>query len=65
MFSLKFDLLFPSIRAAKQAARNLNAPRHQALQALDPREVHRRREELRAAREAVKAQLHARRYHVF
>lgn len=53
MFSLKLDVLFPDIRAARELARRLN-DRHGAAarRAVDPREIRRIREELREARDA-------------
>lgn len=56
MFSLKFDLLFPSLEAAKDAARKLNAMLNSPRPHADPREYRRMLEELRMAREKVRAQ---------
>lgn len=56
MFSLKFDLLFPSFGAAKDAAKKLNALFKPQPRAHDPREYQRVLDELRAAREHVAAQ---------
>lgn len=56
MFSLKFDLLFPSFEAAKDAARKLNSAFKPARPHADPQELRRMIEELRDARERVKAQ---------
>jgi hypothetical protein len=66
MFSLKYDLLFPSIASAKELARKLR-PRHKPPRSSppDPRELKRIRDELRLAREQMKAQATAHRYHVF
>ena len=57
MFSLKSDLLFPSIAAAKELARKLNRVASQARNPTDPRELRRIREELRQARERQMALL--------
>lgn len=51
MFSLKSDLLFPSIAVAKELARKLNRVVSPARNPTDPRELRRIREELREARE--------------
>ncbi len=56
MFSLKFDLLFPSFEAAKGAARKLNAVLKPPRPHADPRELRRMLAELREARERVRAQ---------
>lgn len=56
MFSLKFDLLFPSFAAAKDAAQKLNAVLKPARPHADPRESRRMLAELREARERVRAQ---------
>lgn len=61
MFSLRFDLLFPTILAAKKAAKDLNADSLPA----DPRAVFRQREELRLAREKLREDVLRRRYHIF
>jgi hypothetical protein len=53
MFSLKFDLLFPTIQAAKRLARSLNEP---PISHADPREFKRMQVELRLAREKIKAE---------
>ena len=53
MFPLKLDLLFPTITAAKDLARKLNA-RHPPLR--DPREIQRIRAELQAARDRLSLQ---------
>lgn len=63
MFSIKFDPLFPDMKAAKALARILNADRP-ARADFDPRELARIKDELRAAREHVKAQAMLHRYHV-
>jgi len=64
MFSLKLDYFFPDLQAVKELARKLNASR-QPRPYSDPREVKRLQDELRAAREQVKAQAIQHRYHVF
>lgn len=52
MFSLKLDLLFPTIQAAKRLARSLNEPRRPHA---DPRELKRMQDELRLAQDKIKA----------
>lgn len=54
MFSLKFDLLFPSIDMAKAAARKLNANWKRTGKSADPRELKRMQDELRLARERMR-----------
>ena len=49
MFSLKFDLLFPSIEMAKAAARKLNSGMKRKDVPIEPREIYRMQQELRAA----------------
>lgn len=61
MFSLKFDLLFPSIDLAKATAKKLNTALRRPPPPCDPRELQRMRDELRVARESVRAQVTARR----
>ena len=56
MFSLKFDLLFPSFDAAKDAAKKLNALFKPQILSHDPREYKRMTDELKSARERVAAQ---------
>ncbi len=52
MFSLKFDLLFPSLEIAKATAKKLNAGlRRNPRPDIDPRELKRIKDELRLARE--------------
>jgi hypothetical protein len=51
MFSLKLNLLFASWKDAKIIAGKFNRPRHSDM---DPRELHRMRCELLAAREHAK-----------
>lgn len=64
MFTLKFDLLFPTIASAKDVARKLNARRiARRKPPPDPRELKRMLDELRLGREKQEAL--ARRYHVF
>ena len=56
MFSLKLDVLFPSIHAAKELAHKMNLRRHSPhIESLDPREYWRIRSELNDARERAKA----------
>ena len=56
MFSLKFDLLFPSLDMAKATAKKLNAVWKRPTPDVDPRELKRMKDELRLARETVRAQ---------
>jgi hypothetical protein len=51
MFSLKLNLLFASWKDVKIIAGKLNSPRHSDI---DPRELHKMRRELHAAREHAK-----------
>lgn len=54
MFSLKLDLLFPTVTAAKEIARKLNERRRNfAAEPHDPRELQRINAELRAARDRL------------
>lgn len=66
MFSLKFDLLFPTLATAKELARSL-APRRKpgSVEHRDPREIQRIRTELRPALEAQRSRGLEPRYHVF
>lgn len=59
MFSLKFDLLFPSLDLAKATAKYLNRPFVRRGLPADPRELQRMQDELRLAREHVRAQVTA------
>ncbi len=59
MFSLKLDLLFPSIGIAKATARKLNTAFKRQDLPCEPRELKRMQDELRLAREKVRAQLTA------
>lgn len=45
MFSLKFDLLFPTIVIAKAAARKLNTRLKRSDTLIEPRELHRIQQE--------------------
>jgi hypothetical protein len=56
MFSLKFDLLFPSIDAARAAARMLNHRLATPRPPADPRQHWQMLDELRLHREKVKLQ---------
>ena len=56
MFSLKFDLLFPSIDLAKATAKKLNGALKRPPSDIDPREFKRMQDELRLAREKVRRQ---------
>jgi hypothetical protein len=57
MFSLKFDLLFPSLDRVKATAKRLNRPFQRPDMPVDPRELKRMQDELRLAREHVRAQM--------
>jgi hypothetical protein len=57
MFSLKFDLLFPSLDMAKAMAKRLNQPFKRPDIPIEPRELKRMHDELRLAREQVRAQV--------
>ena len=59
MFSLKFDLLFPSLDMAKATAKKLNTALKRQDLPCEPRELQRIHDELRLAREKVRAQLTA------
>jgi hypothetical protein len=59
MFSLKFDLLFPSLDMAKATAKKLNMALKRPDSPCEPRELHRMQQELRQAREKVRAQVTA------
>ena len=56
MFSLKFDLLFPSFGAAKDAAKKLNALFSPRPRPAGPRDYKRMTDELKSAHERVSAQ---------
>lgn len=56
MFSLKFDLLFPSLDAAKETAKRLNAAITGPHLPADPRELKRLRDEAGRARDKVRLQ---------
>jgi hypothetical protein len=57
MFSLKFDLLFPGIDLAKSTARLLNRSFKRRDLPIEPRELKRMQDELRLARDHVRAQV--------
>jgi hypothetical protein len=59
MFSLKFDLLFPTIGMAKAAARKLNAGLKRPDTPIEPRELYRMQQELRAAQDRIRYQVTA------
>jgi hypothetical protein len=59
MFSLKFDLLFPTIGMAKAAARKLNTHLKRQDTPIEPRELYRMQQELRAAQERIRHQVTA------
>ena len=61
MFSLKFDLLFPSLESARQMAKSLNGLLKGPAPPTDPREHKRMLDELRLARYKAQAQAVARR----
>ena len=60
MFSLKFDLPFPSLDQAKAVAKKLNLPFKRPAPPADPREMKRMQDELRLARDKVRMQVTAR-----
>ena len=57
MFSLKFDLLFPTIGMAKAAARKLNTGLKRPDTPIEPRELYRMQQELREAHERIRYQV--------
>jgi hypothetical protein len=57
MFSLKLDLLFPSLELAKAAAKKLNSGRRRKDLPVEPRELKRMQDELRLARDRVRLQV--------
>ena len=57
LFPLKFDLLFPSLDMAKATAKKLNTALKRPEMSCEPREHKRMQDELRLARERVRAQL--------
>ena len=59
MFTLKFDLLFPSLDMAKATAKKLNIALKRQDLPLEPRELQRMQDELRLAREKVRTQVAA------
>ena len=59
MFSLKFDLFFPTIGMAKAAARKLNAGLTRQDTPIEPRELYRMQQELREAQERIRYQVTA------
>jgi hypothetical protein len=59
MFSLKFDLLFPTIGMAKAAARKLNSGITRKDLPVEPRELYRMQQELRDAQERIRYQVTA------
>lgn len=59
MFSLKFDLLFPSIDLAKTTAKRLNTALKRPDIPCEPRELKRMQDELRQARDKVRDQVTA------
>ncbi len=66
MFSLKFDLLFPTIASARELARAFPFKRRShPVEQRDPREIQRIRTELRSALEAQRSKGLEPRYHVF
>ena len=60
MFPLKFDLLFPSLSAAKETAKKLNFSIRRPARPADPREFKRMQDELRLAQDKVRMQVIAR-----
>jgi hypothetical protein len=63
MFTLKFDFLFPDLKAFKDLAKRLNRETPPRAD-FDPRQLQLMQDELRAARESVKVQAILHRYHV-
>ena len=59
MFSLRIDLLFPSLERAKAAARKLNRGLARRETPIEPRELHRMQQELREAQERIRYQVTA------
>jgi hypothetical protein len=59
MFSLKIDLLFPSLELAKAAARKLNRGFARRDTPIEPRELYRMQQELGAAQERIRYQVTA------
>ena len=59
MFSLKLDLLFPTIGMAKAAARKINTHLKRPDTPIEPRELYRRQQELRAAQDRIRYQVTA------
>ncbi|MCX7351310.1 MAG: hypothetical protein NTZ54_17945, partial [Alphaproteobacteria bacterium] len=57
MFSLKFDLLFPTIGMAKAVARKLNTGLKRPDTPMEPRELYRMQQELREAHERIRYQV--------
>jgi hypothetical protein len=57
MFSLKLDLLFPSLELAKAAAKKLNSGFRRHDLPVEPRELKRMQDELRLARDRVRLQV--------
>lgn len=59
MFSLRIDLLFPSLERAKAAARKLNQGLARRETPIEPRELYRMQQELREAQERIRYQVTA------
>ena len=59
MFSLKIDLLFPSMELAKAAAKKLNRGLARRDTPIEPRELYRMQQELREAQERIRYQVTA------
>lgn len=59
MFSLKIDLLFPSLELARAAARKLNKGLARREAPIEPREFYRMQQELREAQERIRDQVTA------
>lgn len=62
MFSLRIDLLFPSLELAKAAARKLNKGLARRDAPIEPRELYRMQQELREAHERIRYQVTAGRF---
>jgi hypothetical protein len=59
MFSLKLDLLFPTLDMAKAAARKLHSRRTRKDLPVDPRELYRMQQELREAQDRIRYEVTA------
>lgn len=62
MLILRFDLLFPSLDGVKATARRLNRHLARPQRPIEPRELYRMQQELRAAQERIRYQVTAGRF---